>query len=79
MGGMEPIITDFFIIVFFLLISSPLWVPIPFLCYAITRKRFSVAFLFLLLTAEALSLAVAKLTLWGAPGYRAREVTLPKS
>jgi hypothetical protein len=56
-GGMENVI----MVTFFLLIISPLWVPIPFLYYAITRKRFSLVFLFLLLTAEAISLTVAKL------------------
>jgi hypothetical protein len=45
------------------IIASPLWVPILFVCYAIVEKRFSLAFLFLFVTAEAISLGAAQLAI----------------
>lgn len=58
-----------YVVIAIALISSPLWVPILFLCQAIAQRRFSLEFLFLFMTAEAISLGVAQLTLWGISGF----------
>jgi len=46
------------------ILSAPLWVPLVALAYAIGRKRFSLLFLFALITAEAISLGLIGLVIW---------------
>jgi hypothetical protein len=58
-----------YVLVALVTIASPLWVPILFVCYAIVQKRFSLAFLILLVTAEAISLGAAQLALSVLSGY----------
>ena len=38
--------------------SSPIWTPIVFIAFALGRQKFSLAFLFAFITAEAVSLAI---------------------
>ena len=49
---------------FLLVSSSPIWVPLVALAYAIGRKKFSLLFLFAVLTAEAISLGAVGFLLW---------------
>jgi hypothetical protein len=41
-----------------LAISSPFWVPIAFVAYAVGRRRFGLPLLFAMLTSEAIALAI---------------------
>jgi hypothetical protein len=59
----------FYLLVALVTITSPLWVPILFVCYAVVQKRFSLAFLFLFVTAEAICLGAAQLALAILSGY----------
>ncbi len=54
-----------FLIGFLLFVSSPLWIPCAGVAWAVARKRFSLRFLFAVMTAEAVSLgAVLWLSEW---------------
>jgi hypothetical protein len=56
----------FLVITWFLLLTSPLWLPLVFVAYAIGRRRFGILLLLVLVTVEAISisaiLAVLKYT-----------------
>ena len=46
------------------LITVPFWLPIVAAAYAIGKRQFSLRFLFAVITAEALSLAMVGYLLW---------------
>jgi hypothetical protein len=46
------------LLLFALLESAALWIPIAFVAYAIGRRQFSIKWLFLFLAAEAVGLAI---------------------
>jgi hypothetical protein len=45
--------------VFSLVASSPLWVPIAFACYAIGRRQYGMRFMLALATAETIAIVVS--------------------
>ena len=47
-----------------LLATGPIWVPVVFLAYALGRRQFSLMFLFVAITTEAIALAVCWPRLW---------------
>lgn len=54
-----------------LVYSSPIWIPLVFLAYAVGRRRVGLLFFFALITAEAISLAIYVL-IWAEtpiPGF----------
>jgi hypothetical protein len=46
------------------LITVPLWLPVVAAAYAVGRRQFSLRFLFVVITAEALSLGGVGFLLW---------------
>jgi hypothetical protein len=46
------------LLLFALLESAPLWIPIAFVAYAVGRRQFSISWLFVFIAAEALGLAI---------------------
>lgn len=62
MGGMDIELIALFGMLFS--VSVPLWFPIVAAAYAVGRKRFSLRFLFVVITAEAILLGGAGFVFW---------------
>ena len=41
-------------------IGLPVWLPLAFGCYAVARRQFSLQALFVLITSEAIAIAIAR-------------------